>query len=72
MGKRAVPNLTGLLHKRVVVRIGGGQVIKGRLAGYDAFMNIVLSEITEPDDVESSAVVRGEFIEDIVLVEETS
>ncbi|CAD26611.1 SMALL NUCLEAR RIBONUCLEOPROTEIN G [Encephalitozoon cuniculi GB-M1] len=72
MGKSAVPNLASLLHKRIVVRIGGGHTLKGLLTGYDAFMNIVLSEVTEPSGVEDTAVVRGEFIEDVVVAEEAS
>ncbi|AFN83025.1 small nuclear ribonucleoprotein G [Encephalitozoon romaleae SJ-2008] len=69
MGKSAVPNLASLLHKNVIVRVDGGHVLKGLLMGYDAFMNIVLSKITEPSEVGGSAIIRGEFVEDITFVE---
>ncbi|KAG5859708.1 putative small nuclear ribonucleoprotein [Encephalitozoon hellem] len=72
MGKSAVPNLTGLLHKKVAVRIDGGHTLKGLLMGYDAFMNIVLSGTMETDEAQSTAVIRGEFVEDIVPVDEAS
>lgn len=72
MGKSAVPNLASLLHKNVVVRIDGGHVLKGLFMGYDAFMNIVLSKIAEPSDVGHSAVIRGEFVEDITIMAEGS
>lgn len=68
MAKSAVPNLARLLHRRVAVEVCGC-VFKGLLTGYDGFMNIVLSEISEPCDAGDTAVVRGEFIENIAPVE---
>lgn len=50
----AVPELKQYLHKDVKVELNGNRVVKGKLAGYDFFLNLTMDDCVE---VKSS---RGE------------
>lgn len=68
--RSTVPNLTALLHKGVVVRTTNGCTFEGILVGYDAFMNVVLNSITQPEGFDSTAIIRGECVKNIVPTED--
>jgi small nuclear ribonucleoprotein (snRNP)-like protein len=63
MKKSSVPNLTRLLHKNVDVRLGGDRSFRGKLVGYDAFMNLVLADVACPGSTAPLVVLRGDSIE---------
>ncbi|KAH9412263.1 putative RNA-binding protein [Ordospora pajunii] len=69
MGRSAVPSLAKLLHKRVAIKMSNGVVLEGVIIGYDAYMNAVLSDVSEPEGIPFTVVVRGEFVESIVPVD---
>ena len=71
MGRSAVPSLAKLLHTRVVIKMSNGVVLEGVILGYDAYMNAVLSDISEPEGMPFSVIVRGEFVESIVPVDKS-
>ena len=41
------PELKNYLDKRLEIRLNGNRVLKGRLRGYDQFMNLILEECIE-------------------------
>lgn len=69
MKKNTIPNLTKLLHKRIALKMNNKHIFEGTLIGYDAFMNLVLTDVTRPGDINSTVVLRGECIENVVSIE---
>ena len=40
-------NLVNYLEKRLEIRLNGGRTVRGKLRGYDPFMNLVLEDCIE-------------------------
>ncbi len=59
--------LSDSLHKRVLIRLKGGQRIRGNLEGFDQHMNLLLSDGEELQDDGSfkqlgSLIIRGDNV----------
>lgn len=48
MAQVFLPDLQGMMEKRISVRLNGDRELVGFLIGFDQFMNIVLDECTAP------------------------
>jgi small nuclear ribonucleoprotein G len=68
MKRSSVPNLAKMLHKNVDVRMKRERNFKGKLIGYDAFMNLVLTDVTHPEAISSFVVLRGDSVEVIDIL----
>lgn len=66
--KSVVPNLAKLVHTKVMVNMCNKHVFEGMLVGYDAFMNLVLTDVTRPENAKS-VVIRGECVENVVSID---
>ncbi|RVD92752.1 hypothetical protein TUBRATIS_007410 [Tubulinosema ratisbonensis] len=66
MKSQTVPNFKNYLFKRVSILLKGKDEITGMLIGYDFYSNVTLTEAQ--GKYKGNVVVRGEFIEKIILV----
>ncbi len=70
MSGRPLDVLEASLGDRVTVRLKSGDEYVGELAGYDQHMNLVLEEVTIPDDggideelpIEDTTIIRGDNV----------
>jgi small nuclear ribonucleoprotein len=69
MTGRPLDVLEETLHETVTVRLKDGEAFRGRLAGYDQHMNLVLDPEAEADEpsgavsaVEDTTIIRGDNV----------